>query len=270
MSKPTQSKAQRTPRQCLFCENPAGSAEHVWSKWMSKHFARTSHDKSIEYWDRLGGHNVELPEPRIVHGHAVTTKVKGVCKQCNHGWMSGVETAVKPFLEPMLLGRSVTLSPAAQRAVTEWIVLKMMVWELTLPTTAVFRRDQTLEFARTRAIPDNIRIWLFRSLDPGRHARITRAFSGLFPLDQVPCVIPKEPNTQTALFRIGKLIAFFVHSHLPELELGKFRQVDAKVLWPPRGRVLSWPPLNSISWAASDHIANTLGRFLGRPGMIPI
>jgi len=56
--------------------------------------------------------------------------------------MSGVESAAKPFLEPMLLGRRVVMQIADQRAVANWIVLKAMVIEQTDPLAVMFTREK--------------------------------------------------------------------------------------------------------------------------------
>ena len=71
---------------------------------------------------------------------------------------------------------------------------------------------------------------------------MTSAFAGLFPvnIDRRDAV---GVNTQTELFRAGKLVAFFVHSRLPNLRIGRdLRQTNSRVLWPLAGRALNWPP----------------------------
>jgi hypothetical protein len=210
----------------------------------------------------MGG---SLPSPRVFAGHAVTTTTKGVCKLCNKHWMSRLETAAKPFLEPMLLGKHVVLNLDAQRILLQWIVLKMMVWEQTHLASAVFTRDQTLAFATDRTIPKKTAIWLFFSDAGTMRARVTRAFASLWLPSEVPTYFPVGANTQTVLFRVGQLVVFMTNTRLASVELGEFRQSVAKRLWPSRRRFLLWPPSVAVDAEQETHLANTLTRYLGRP-----
>ena len=238
---------------------------------MAPFFPRGAHDKSIETWERIGAHKGPLPAAKVVHGHPITTKIKAVCRTCNNGWMSQVEQRAQPFIEPMISGRNVVLDATAQLAVTEWIILKIMVWECSQPEeTRVYGRDQTLEFAQTRQIAGNVQIWLLRWAGTPRRAHITRAFTGLFLPSEVATADTRRANTQTVLFRAGRFLFYAVHTLRPDFKLREFRQIEAKVLWPSRGPRLVWPPLKSIGSVEMRHIAYTLQRFLDRPGMNPI
>jgi hypothetical protein len=160
---PREPKPQPPPRQCLFCERTANSGEHMWPAWMASYFERGAHDKSLQVRQRIGANDQSPLEPKVIHGHPTTRKVKCVCKQCNNGWMSGLETENKPHLERMLQGRRTSLDVAQQLSLTHWITLKMMVWDVTDERGRVFTRAQTLAFAKDRALPNNLAIWLLRS-----------------------------------------------------------------------------------------------------------
>lgn len=274
MSKHDPPIPQPAPRICLFCEKKANSPEHMWPKWMAPYFDRTSHDLSVETWTRIGFREHEEPGQRIRYGHPTTRTLKVVCKPCNNMWMSRMETAAKPHLKPMLLGTPVMLCADAQLALTQWITLKMMVWEHVDTTTAVFTRNQTLAFGKERAIPANLQIWVLCAKDGG-YANISRSFTALFPRElfhtrEITEAMKNTANTQTVLFGIGKLLIFFVHSHLPDLELGKNRQAFAKALWPPFRPTLRWPPMKSLTITDRRHLAMMLDRYLKRPGNIPV
>jgi hypothetical protein len=47
----------------------------------------------------------------------LTQTVGDVCRQCNSGWLSELEAAVKPLLTPMIRGDRQTLGPEDQRIV---------------------------------------------------------------------------------------------------------------------------------------------------------
>lgn len=252
-------KPRSPPRRCLFCDGVAASAEHIWPKWAAPYFKRTAHDKSLESWHRLGaGQAKVILGNRVRHGHTSTVTVKAVCKACNNGWMSGLENAAKSALEPMLSGRRVRLSAADQSRLAAWVMLKAMVLGETDEKAPIFTREETLVFARDRSVPQRTNIWLFRSADAVRRARVTMAFAHVSdrPVDTFV-----RANVQTILIRIGRLVVFVSHTK-SQLEPGGFRQTLAKALWPPRGQELMWPPINVLGRQGEDEIAGHLDRFL--------
>jgi hypothetical protein len=255
----------RLPRLCLFCDRNANSAEHMWSDWMGPHFAKGAHDKSHESFTRLSQSAEFLPSDRILHGHPTTRKLRVVCRNCNNGWMSQLESAAKPYIEPMIIGRRVQLNEAAQRIVTDWIALKIIVWEPTDQRGTVFKRAQTLAFSGNRTLPDNLKIWLFRTQIPN-FAHITRAFTALFKTSDVSISDREIPNTQTVLFGIGQLVIWVVYSEIAEFELSKHSQRFAKALWPPYRHTLLWPPMQTLNGVEIRHLGLTLGRYLDAVG----
>lgn len=195
---------------------------------------------------------------RVRHGHTSTITVKAVCKSCNNGWMSVLEVAAKPTLELMLPGRRVRLSEPEQTTLAAWVMLKAMVLGETDEKAPIFTREETLAFSRDRRMPQRTTIWLFRSADAVRRARVTMAFA---QVSARPVETFVKANIQTILIRIGRLVVYVSHSK-SELEPEKFRQTSAKLLWPPRGQELAWPPINALDRQGEDEIAGYLDRIL--------
>jgi hypothetical protein len=263
---PKISKPQPEPRQCLFCDRNANSPEHMWSDWMRPYFKRTAHDSAAETFQRLAESQQHIPTGRVLHGHPTTRKIKAVCRVCNTGWMSRLETAAKPFLEPMIQGKRVVLSRDAQRILMEWVILKMMVWEMTDPRGKVFTREETLAFAASRTLPATLRIWLFRTRIPN-FAHITRAFVALFVAGDPSAIKNKDiPNTQTVLFGIGQLVIYVLQSNIPALDLSKHSQRFAKRVWPIFRADMPWPPMGDLNATEIRYLGTTLSRYLGRVG----
>jgi hypothetical protein len=261
VSSGVQAKPKTAPRPCLFCDANANSPEHMWSDWMRPYFPRTAHDKSIETHWRVTPGETREGSRRILHGHSTTRKLKTVCAPCNNGWMSRLEMAAKPILEPMMRGEPVALAEAQQRILTQWLTLKMMVWEQTDPRARLFKRTETLAFARDRSLPEALRIWLFRTRIP-HFARVTRSFTALVEAGQV--VGPEAANVQTVLFGAGQFVAFILHTRLPQVEIAKHRQVFARPLWPIWRPVLKWPPARVLDAAQIDYLGDTLNRWVVR------
>src|SRR5258708_7315465 len=95
-------KERREP--CAFCPGTAGiTGEHLWSAWAGRMFGerrytitRKEPDGRVLTWT--------LPE--------LNAKTKVVCGDCNNGWMSELETQVKPIIGEMVCSGAETTLPA--------------------------------------------------------------------------------------------------------------------------------------------------------------
>jgi hypothetical protein len=98
----------------MFCGGSGLTQEHVWPRWLNG---------AVEL-GRLFGyrHGTEGSEPEAFEWSAggFTQTVGDVCRQCNSGWLSELEAAVKPLLTPMIRGDRQTLGPEDQRIVAAW------------------------------------------------------------------------------------------------------------------------------------------------------
>ncbi len=244
---------------------------------MGTHFLKTAHDKSLETWRRIGDTTPKVEGTKIHHGHATTRKLKYVCRKCNNGWMSIMESVAKPILEPMVLGNSITLDENAQVIIAEWLTLKMILYEHTDQNRpidgsdgTVFSRDDALAFHSTREMPENLRIWLFHSDLGALSSRVVRVFTCLLTAEQILVAAPRKANVQTVLFGAGKLLAFFAHSTIEEFELGDASKEIAQRIYPPVRPSAIWPPMNSLTLDQATAIAWTLDNYVRRPGKVRV
>jgi hypothetical protein len=179
--------------------------------------------------------------------------------------MHRLEDRAKPFIEPMLLGRSVTLNKAAIETLAAWVTLKMMVYEATDPTEAVFTRAETLQFAQDERIPPDVRIWLFRTSGPERRAWITRSFAAM---SHGAGSTPVKSNVGLTVFIIGRLVVVFAINRVRPLNLKEPTQRRAKRLWPARGARLVWPPLVDIAESDIADMTLALNTFIKSRGVM--
>ncbi len=122
------------PEHCIFCRMPFGpdrprSEEHIWPRWMhsllpEKQGAQRLFDATELLENR--------PFGRVLHKHF---KPRVVCRPCNNEWMSGLETATKPILRPLMLGEPQHLDRRSQTILATWASLKNMVAEFSSPET---------------------------------------------------------------------------------------------------------------------------------------
>jgi len=66
------------------------------------------------------------PKPRSLTRFATRfIGVRGICRSCNNGWMSRVETAAMPLLASMINGHRTYLNLADQLTVARWTCVKV-------------------------------------------------------------------------------------------------------------------------------------------------
>jgi hypothetical protein len=86
-----------TKRSCIFCNKPAGSAEHALPKWLAKTMDREWEEilpaslNEIDGWKTKG-------KPRSAN-KLITKKV---CHACNNGWMAKLEDQTKSNLQTLV------------------------------------------------------------------------------------------------------------------------------------------------------------------------
>jgi hypothetical protein len=174
---------------------------------------------------------------------AFKTKVRHVCRTCNHGWMSNLEGEAKPILTPMLLGQPTELPVAAQATVATWSIKTALVAQylhgrkhIAVPL-ALYKRF----YAERRPLPHHY-VWIGRfvgrSYASHYHHRALRL--------ELPgeVVSPDEHNAYLATFGVGQLV-IQVLGHFLDEDVAVFGQsrmaMGVQQVWPIQRRLL-WPP----------------------------
>jgi hypothetical protein len=86
----------------VFCHNAlsrgTSAEEHILPRWLQKHLGISQHDVSLTL-TRIYDLAVTAQRPT----HPLNRFVAGfVCRSCNNGWMSKLEVAARPILEPLM------------------------------------------------------------------------------------------------------------------------------------------------------------------------
>jgi len=243
-------------RQCLFCPSTKLNQEHIWPNWIVKQFRH-----------RLPGHrgyrvSQTRNDKRILSVSANlehTTRV--VCRPCNEGWMSRVESAAKPELTSLIhfaVGvRPVTVE--AQLILSVWATLRSMVFESLLPAERrLFTQPQREAFKamlepdedpnRAFQFPVRIFVWLTMLTGAETNAR----------LNVTTGRNSDQPGTDVHLanFSIGQayfqVLAFGDSAAFGDLDKARMHEATTR-LWPARDADLRWPPqyrLDVADWPA--------------------
>lgn len=103
--------------------------EHVWPDWLHEILPPEVAKQvvTLTFNDSHLGHVRTFTQPLF------ELTYKDVCEQCNSGWMSRYEGAVKPIISGMLLGRGKRLHEAGQTTVAAWGTLKALAVQHTFP-----------------------------------------------------------------------------------------------------------------------------------------
>ena len=110
----------KPPGICIFCGKGGMTKQHVWPDWLKlavpRSFARHSQIYTHMDLQSVDRPLVSSPIVKSKQGDPAVKKVRKVCKSCNSGWMSRLETAAKPVLTPIIRGKNATLSALQREA----------------------------------------------------------------------------------------------------------------------------------------------------------
>jgi hypothetical protein len=90
------------------------------------------------------------------------------CKSCNNGWMSDLETAAKPIIQPLMHGKPGTITSVEQMVIARWLVKTSMNYELLRGRSPRYFKPQDYKaLIQHGAVPEELLVFLGRYV--GRH-----------------------------------------------------------------------------------------------------
>jgi hypothetical protein len=271
MSKRKRRTEIKPPGKCIFCEggavpgNPM-SGEHLWSDWMSDILPGDPGIHHFEFFETKQRKNTTGERfERIRQGSANTKRIKVVCRECNNGWMSVLESEAKPFLKPLILGQPSLLGLSARKTLSEWFVLKALVAEHNAVKSSaadpIFEQEARDRFKSHREIPFGCRIWLCMHNGLKWSCAYSGHSAGILPSGESPMPSPRRPNVYAATFGLGALLGYVFATTSSELnDRIKFNGFvpPLRILWPVADADIRWPPLHVLGDADGDRIANNV------------
>jgi hypothetical protein len=132
-------------KQCIFCGQPGGNEEHIVGKWLLRDLDLYSTRTRLGFGSQLKtGAMDEIDESRPLGGFVTDA----VCTLCNNGWMSQLESSVKPLISPLL----VDPWPSNDRPLLSALFLKChIITRWLLKTACTFGEKMSVQ------VPDYIR-----------------------------------------------------------------------------------------------------------------
>jgi len=251
----------RPAGKCMFCEKGALSKEHFWPEWASAMLPRYTDNRRVEELFTITEKTrlAELPEVNSRQGHTWTKKLRVVCRACNNGWMSVLETAAKPILMPLISTKPHILTEEAMRILAQWIALKVMVGERNHPEESVTPLEDRAKFRSTREIPPNSRIWIAKCGTGGWESGYLRHAA---TVSTSPIVMPHHrfKNIHSVAFGVGDLFVLAIQTTVNGVLNSNPTRSDALIPLFPVVRPCTWPPLQSLSVSEANNAADTLDR----------
>jgi hypothetical protein len=138
------------PPPCIFCDHDSGSPEHLWPDWMHN----TVKFEPI---------NMQEADGPIITGQDPEQTITTVCHDCNTGWMCLIENKSRTRLKPMLLNQPIEIDRGGMKLLTQWAVLRAMVFESIKPKSGneqFFTREERIAFKANQTIPERTRVWV--------------------------------------------------------------------------------------------------------------
>jgi hypothetical protein len=252
------SKKQRQG-QCIFCGGDGLSKEHFWPEWAAPLLPSYPINQHVE--QRFVQANKVLvapPKTRNKPGNAWTKKIRVVCKTCNNGWMSKLETAVEPALTPLIKGDTASISETDGLTIARWITLKVLVAEHNTQGSAVATVEQRRVFRDSLTIPDNFKIWIGRCGVDGWQTAYWRHDG---TVSASPDIKPEHSNRNIhqVTFGVGTLLITVIHTTVKELPVTfDFTQGGLMTALFPSSGSIEWPSSKSLTSFEATQIARIL------------
>jgi hypothetical protein len=230
-------------RRCVFCEQPRKiSGEHVWPKWIRKvlHPETGSYTATRSIVDPLGQ---VVSSDSWPAGSPYDTQVKAPCRDCNHGWMNGIEVAARDVLTDLMLNKGRPLiTKKEQLSLSRWATKTAMMLQFLQPKARLIPDGDLTRFYKSQRPISGSRISIIAYSGPlpgdvyrhvALHNRSSQRFGGAIP----------EPDGYLSTFVVGR-VAFQLHGKTGPTRQETVIAVDPAVrhqIWPYPQRSLSWP-----------------------------
>ncbi len=261
---------------CIFCGSVVDKTdEHVYARWMRRGLNATGPTRVT-----VG------PDQRFVRMDTGPTIIlrKGVCGDCNSGWMSTLEKRLQKWLLPAMRGHPMAYAPETQREVSAWAVQKALLVHLVMgqwgqPSFAPVSCIQWLYEHRSSAVPPpGTQVWL-AAVDAQLGTK--DALTGSITVGWARRKPADIPQHYFATFSAGYLVIQVAgqdfrgadeplyKTHKGE-SLVTFARPDSLLtslvsIWPERDGLVTWPPRTRMTndelthlgeWAGTDFISD--------------
>lgn len=233
---------------CIFCEGEGKmTREHVFPRWLEQIFPDVG---TVDYVRRTVTSDADERHKRPGPGFDVV--VRDVCDACNTGWMSALETQVRPILTPMFCGEPRVLSAPDQQIVATWATKTMLTLQgVNMGGTRCVSAENYRWFYRKKAPLPSSHVWLCHYVGVDQWPVAAHQYGFTASTTGMPTPSDGDPiNCFGVAYAIGP-VAFWLFGHdLPgPLRTGAASDDAHLLIWPALGPDVRWPPAKPFGTA---------------------
>lgn len=146
------------------------------------------------------------PNGRKVTAKVIEITADTVCRECNHGWMSDLESKCAPILKPMLKGQPQGLDLERQTLLAQWATKTAMTLDQTVPLAMrVFSPDEGKQLMDREMPPPGTGVQLGHYAGTGIFLEF--GHNDLYRTAVLDPTNPGPPDGHRTAIRIDQLIA---------------------------------------------------------------
>jgi len=228
-------------RVCIFCGHLLSghkSQEHIFPQWLQK---RLGLEKRPIY-PTLYYESGEVNRVRQTNFNAYVSGL--VCRSCNNGWLSDLETRTKPLLESLVDGTFTgVIDPQSCKLLARWISKTALVLHSTSQQGRFIPVEHYLALYKGEPIPEGIVVSIAPIQGEDEFYWIqNQNWLGRTQDTSLEKLKAEFEQTYRIVFRIGNLAARTHYWKLSNWRLVDYFQSSLRYIWPIGSNGITWPP----------------------------
>ncbi len=218
---------------CIFCGGPANSKQHLLPNWLRRALPVEEGD----YVDVVGDSSKASWTGTQGTGGVNSQKMRGVCIDCNGGWMSNLEELTRPVMKRLAVGGEWwALSDDERRRLMVWAIMTTMVYDASHSPTSGIGQGEREAFRHAKDAMPGWHAWFGRRREAAHdrwmfHTAFHRARDGAI-------------TGRMTVFGLGRCVLQTFSGRLPKPidSMWAAQRMRLRVLWPRRDPFLDLPP----------------------------
>lgn len=252
---------------CIFCgADEKLTREHFFGEWLKDEFpndAKTTHTfGKVEWPKHLITRSPKINDTKRT-GNTRSRYVRVVCKSCNSGWMSQLETAARPIITSLMNRSFRALGPKEQSILATWAAKICMAAEWSKSDGVKIPQSERTTLKDLRVPPDGWGLWI-ANYTGGSWSELTiyqHRGNLINPAIRNPGIEMKY--AQSTVFGMKRVVFLVVSSNMG----GLVEKVASRIngapsiaqIWPSlHPRSILWPPDVALDDSGVKHLANIL------------
>ena len=233
---------------CIFCGGTGLTKEHVFPKWsrtLLEAAPSHTHSRIMVTSGPFPNSAFVTPDSRAKQGF-LNQRLRVVCRSCNTGWMSNIETASKDILSRLINGETVRLGEVDQRQIALWVTLKSAVFDRDDPATAALIADEYSYIKSNMRPPENWRIFVAKNVAQDWQTRIFHLGAEFMSVNGMR---QSRINTQKTMIGMKNVVLCAISS-TAQNPAGVVERMRSSAMWQ------IWPFMEEFDWPLPEGLGS--------------